>query len=242
MATIKFIGNNYTFEGPATVIDQANSGIGFFGNGYGLSVPVGSWQDNTFITNDTGDAPEDQTIKLSNTKYNSVSGVKHNNENEKKLNEIPNGYAPLNIRFEHEDAVAVKNCQLRIFDRLDIENHAEEVHTKVCEIRHPEATVGANKALNHRPTDDYSWVDFGDGTEEVVTPLELTPSPGSGGLNGGETDQPRIGADLSNTIGYTTQGAAHESTQHDWYIALSASPNGVGSKTAYGLYFTLEYL
>jgi hypothetical protein len=30
--------------------------------------------------------------------------------------------------------------------------------------------------------------------------------------------------------------------RHDWYVALSAEPNTIGSKTQYGLYFTLEYL
>lgn len=52
--------------------------------------------------------------------------------------------------------------------------------------------------------------------------MTLTPSPGTSGLrpNG------------PNTV----------DAQHDWYVALSASPNSIGSKTNYGLYVTLEFL
>lgn len=31
-------------------------------------------------------------------------------------------------------------------------------------------------------------------------------------------------------------------TQHDWYVAISASPDSIGSKTLFGLYFSTEYL
>ena len=44
-------------------------------------------------------------------------------------------------------------------------------------------------------------------------------------------------------LGYTsTEGVEHAATQHDWYLALSAEPETIGSKTQYGLFFTLEYL
>ena len=33
-----------------------------------------------------------------------------------------------------------------------------------------------------------------------------------------------------------------EDAQHDWYVALSAEPESIGSKQDYALYFTLEYL
>ncbi len=52
--------------------------------------------------------------------------------------------------------------------------------------------------------------------------MNLTPSPGQSGtaINGNMTTQ--------NT--------------HSWYIAASASPDSIGSKTLYGLYFSTEYL
>lgn len=47
----------------------------------------------------------------------------------------------------------------------------------------------------------------------------LVASPGTSGLVPGSAD-----------------------TQHDWYVALSASPNSIGSKTMFGLYVSAEYL
>ena len=43
---------------------------------------------------------------------------------------------------------------------------------------------------------------------------------------------------------YAGDGSANtgQYTQHDWYLAISASPDSIGSKTQYGLYVELEYL
>lgn len=245
MATIKFIGNSDGVTGlETTPIDQSTSGIGFFGGAYGLSVPVGSYQDSTFVTNGDGDAPEEQTITLQNTKYSSISGVKYNTLNAQDNNTIPNWYAPLNIRFEHTEAVRVKNCQLRIFNRSDITQHAEEVETQVYEVRHPESTVGVNKTLDFRGSSNHEWTSFlSAGPGDTVSPMDLTDSPGMSGFNGNDTDEDNANlAAVSASTPYTFQGAAHESLQHDWYVALSASPTAIGSKTNFGLYFTLEYL
>ena len=72
--------------------------------------------------------------------------------------------------------------------------------------------------------------------------LALTSSPGVSGLNGNNTDN---GQDISygGFSNYTSADAnGHVSEQHDWYLALSAEPTTIGSKTNFGLYFTLEYL
>lgn len=238
MATIKFYGNLPDNAGN-TLINQSVSGIGFFGGDFGLSVPVDSYQNTTFITNADGTT---EAQKLSNTQWASDSGVKHDTGNEIDNEAMPNYYAPLNIRFEHTEAVRVKNCQLRIFDRNDITKHASGVTTEVYEIRHPSETPGASTALNHRPAGGHGWVEFEhtDGLENIVTPMTLTQSPGMSGLNGNDSDQ------SNNTLaGFpdaTFEEAGHQSLQHDWYIALSASPQSIGSKTDFGLYFTLEYL
>jgi hypothetical protein len=42
--------------------------------------------------------------------------------------------------------------------------------------------------------------------------------------------------------GLRPSGADTVSTQHDWYVGISAMPDSVGSKTQYGLYTSLEYL
>lgn len=248
MATIKFYGNLPDNAGN-TYIDHQNSGIGFFGGAFGLSVPVGSYQDSTWITDEFG---EDNTdVTLSNTKYVSDTQMKYNTLNAQDLNTAPDYFAPLNIRFEHDEAVRVKNCQLRIFDKIDITKNASGVTTQVYEIRHPEVSQDANLALSHRgkpgAASPHEWEDFGyvDGLPNEVTALDLTWSPGMSGLNGNDSDSnynggatrlPNFSADAS----FEAEG--HESEQHDWYIAISASPEEIGSKTDFGLYFTLEYL
>ena len=244
MATIKFYGNLTTAtNAEGTYIDHASSGIGFFGGDFGLSVPVDSFQDTTFVTNSDGTT---QAQKLNNTKYASESGVKHNTQNEIDNEAMPNYYAPLNIRFEHTEAVRVKNCQLRIFDRSDITKNASGVTTAVYEIRHPLDVEGANTALSHRGNGagNHGWTNFlhVDGTDNTVTPMTFTDSPGVSGINGNDSDSTAVPNPLQGIAGATTDGAAHLAKRHDWYAALSASPDEIGSKTDFGLYFTVEYL
>lgn len=42
--------------------------------------------------------------------------------------------------------------------------------------------------------------------------------------------------------GQRPNGAQTSATQHDWYFAISASPDSIGSKTMFALYFETEYL
>jgi len=242
MAAITFHVNENGITGPSdtTLINHsAGSGLGFFGNGFGISVPVGQFQDQTYVTNSNGTA---SGVKAGNTKYMSVSGVSHNGGSEVDNENIPNYYAPLNVRFSHSEAVRVQNCKLRIFDRSDIENQASGVTTKVYEVRHPHGTAGNTANIGPlalRGVSTHDWFEFD--PEENISDMTFTTSPGVSGLNTSAGDTlPTTDGGVYN---WTTQeGAAHESIQHDWYIALSASPDSIGSKTDYGLYFTLEYL
>lgn len=249
MATITFHANNeniYT-EGtgnqPDLIGSSAGSGLGFFGGGFGISVPVNQYQDSTYVTNSNGTA---SGIKCSNIKYATSSSAYIQGETEGAgLSGIPNIAAPLNIRFEHDEGVRVQNCKLRIFDRLDISKHASGVVTQVYEIRHPHPVLGVNYNSNIGPlkfrgvTDDHEWVQFADGFS--MTDMILTPGPGPSGLN---TSSSEIMATGDGThYNYISQsGEACRSRRHDWYVALSASPGSIGSKTDFGLYFTLEYL
>jgi hypothetical protein len=238
MAEIKFYANidGIASTGNPTLINHAaGSGIGFYGASYGISVPVGEYQDTTYVTNANGTATDEYALQ--NTKYVSVSGldgVGGANANRK----TPNYWAPLNIRFTHNEAVRVQNCKLRIFDRLDIENQASGVTTQIYEIRHPNASTSAS-GLAHRGIANHSWQTFD--PEDNMFDMAFTSSPGASGLNtiAGETVPSGEGGFVSWV---TAEGAAHESTRHDWYVALSASPDSIGSKTNYGLYFTCEYL
>jgi hypothetical protein len=64
----------------------------------------------------------------------------------------------------------------------------------------------------------------------------FTSSPGASGKNTNISD-------TNSSLNYLTQeGSLHSSARHDWYVALSSEPESIGSKTQYGLYFSVEYL
>lgn len=239
MASITFWGNIVGGDQPPSGINHTTgSGLGFFGTTFGISVPVGQFQDSTWVTNSLG---TQQGFELANTKYASVSGAYYNRSSQVTENRrLANYKAPLRIRFEHTEPVMVQNCKLRIFDRNNIQKHASGVTTQVYEVRHPHPSTEI-VGLAHRPSVSHAWAKYDPTIPGEPPDLILTSSPGVSGLNTDESDNlpPNSGGFL---IWSSNQGSAHESSIHDWYIALSASPQGIGSKTQYGLYFTCEYL
>ena len=264
MATITFHCNAATnvlatdaANPPTEINNSAGSGLGFFGAGFGLSVPVNEWQQQTYVTNANGTS---SGIQCSNTRFSAAeadaaaipnSGMFVGNDAVVIGNSgLPNHMAPLNIRFEHdteEEGVRVQNCKLRIFDRNNINNHASGVMTKVYEVRRPNPVKNSYLAnqgpLKYRGyLGDHEWKVWNDGTDSAsVADMTLTASPGTSGMNTFADDP--IGADDGSYVNWVTQeGAGHRSARHDWYLAISASPNEIGSKTDYGMYFTVEYL
>jgi hypothetical protein len=242
MASINFFGNingaAYSTS-PSGINHAAGSGLGFYGAGYGISVPVGQFQDTTWVTNANGTASDQ--YRLNNTKFVS-SGTTSSNGGSAITNfNIPNYYAPLNIRFTHNESVKVQNCKLRIFDRNNINRQASGVSTMVYEVRHPNGSESVSGlSFRGNGSNNHSWKEFD--PVFVMSDLDLTSSPGVSGLNTSSDDASRP-ASQNGFLSYTsTNGAAHQSDRHDWYIALSASPDSIGSKTNYGLYFTCEYL
>ena len=239
MAEIKFYaniqGNSTNADG--TLINHAiGSGIGFYGSNFGVSVPIGTRQSTTFVTDSLGTS---QGAQLNNTTmYTSgdsttIGTVKINGASAVNLDKLPNYLCPLNIRFTHTGPVRVQNCKLRIFDRNNIQNHASGVVTYVYEARHP-ATTQSLSNLSHRGRVDNTWYEFD--SLDAMTDMNFTSSPGASGLNTNVQDADPV-------LGWSTnQGPLHESMRHDWYVALSSEPVTVGSKTQYGLYFSLEYL
>lgn len=237
MAEIKFYGNILDQDGDGELINHsAGSGLGFYGNGFGISVPVGQQQSTTFITNAVGTS---EGSRLHNTAMSTVG-----TQNTKgtvaidgaapiDLDRLPNYLCPLNIRFTHTEPVRVQNCKLRIFDRNNIANHASGVVTYVYEARHP-ATVQTVLNLNHKGRSENTWYEFD--PNDAMSDMTFTSSPGASGKNTNSLD-------TNAALGYlTNQGSLNQSTRHDWYAALSSEPVSIGSKTQYGLYFTLEYL
>ena len=234
MAAITFHANIFGAgfsANPSGIPHAAGSGLGFYGNAYGVSVPVGQYQSSTWVTNANGTATD--SYQLNNTKYMSVSGVAANGSAEIVNSGLPNYLAPLNIRFTHDTPVRTQNCKLRIFNRNDINVQASGVSTQVYEVRHPHEQQ-TTRGLTHRGTTNHAWKEFD--PADTMPDLIFTSSPGMSGLNTTAGD-PLIG----QGIALTTFGADHQSVRHDWYCALSSSPDTIGSKF-YGLYFTLEYL
>lgn len=237
MAEIKFYANIKDQSGDGELINHsAGSGLGFYGNGFGISVPVGSQQTTTFVTNANGTS---EGARLNNTSLISsgtpltAGTVSVNSASAINLDRLPNYLCPLNIRFTHSEAVKVQNCKLRIFDRNNVNNHASGVVTYIYESRHP-ATSQSISNLSHRGRIENSWYEFD--PVNAMTDMAFTSSPGASGKNTNSQD-------TSPTLGYSSnEGSLHTSTRHDWYLALSSEPVTIGSKTNYGLYFTVEYL
>jgi len=241
MAEIKFYGNikDDSASSDGQVIGHAaGSGLGFYGSDYGISVPIGTQQSTTWMTNADGTATE--RVRMNNTALSatgdaSTAGtVAVNGGGAINLNNLPNYLCPLNIRFTHTEAVKVQNCKLRIFDRNDISKHASGVTTSVFESRHPSSDSAKTNLAHRGRSTRNDWVTFDPSLS--MSDMTCTDSPGASGLNTNTSD-------TDTDLGYTTTtGAAHENVRHDWYLALSAEPESIGSKTKYGLYFTVEYL
>jgi hypothetical protein len=208
MASINF------YVGGDFLVELAGSGLGFYGyGGFGSSVAVGQYQDNTFVTNSTGVT---QGSQANNVKYvHSASGQIAGGVNLNLL-DIPNNKSTVNVRFSHSSSVQVQNAELRIYDRSDITKPASGVTTKVAEIIHP--TTGQTGLAG---SGDSAWLTP---TGSAVT-VKLANSPGTSGLLAG------------NGLTSTTADV-----RHDWYLAISAMPDSIGAKDLFGLYISLEYL
>jgi hypothetical protein len=237
MADIKFFANIFDENTqPMLIPHQAGSGIGFYGPGYGTSVPIGGRQTTTWLTN--SDGTSNAQFQLNNTAQRPNNQVSINGANPIGLNFLPNRLCPLNVKFSHETSVRVQNAKLKIFDRNSIEAHASGVSTFVYEARHPSADQ-SHPSLSWKPNSPapgvgvHEWVEF-DPSESMFDML-LTSSPGPSGTNGSSNDTPLLyGA-------ATIDGAQGEFQEHDWFIALSVEPHEIGSKL-FGLYFSCEYV
>lgn len=204
MATITFYADG---------TDLGGSGLGFYGNGFGQSVAVGAYQDNTYITDSNGVT---QGPQGNNIKYTASESGEIPTDVGLNLLDIPNSAASLQISFTHTTGVQVQSVELRIYDRSDINNAPSGVTCKVAELIHPsEAQSGL------LGSGDTAWI-TPQGSSVVV---ELSDSPGESGLQA-----------LSGS------GSTYVDDKHDWYVAISASPDSIGSKSSFGLYFSCEFL
>lgn len=236
MATLGF------YAGNTTISNLSGSGLGFYGSSFGGSVSVGSFQQTTFITNADGTT---QGASANNVKFlNDGSGVIPTALDGTGLKYIPNSSATLNVRFTHGTAVKTQNARVRVFDRTAADNPASGVTTRIAELIHTSELLTVQGS-----GDDFWWGSSSHDGTDAQGSFQGSPNPdvrlpagsytvGGSGIIVPISDSPGASGDYAN--GGT--GSAQTSTQHDWYLAISASPDSIGSKTQYGLYVTLEYL
>lgn len=161
----------------------------------------------------TNGAGTSQGPQVDNIKWLNIgSGIVNGASSGIPLTSIPNYLATLNVRFTHSSAVKTQNVKLRIYDRTSINNPASGVTTKVADIIHP------NTTQTNDGSGDTTW-NTPTGSSVI---MDLVASPGMSGLR--------------------PNGADTSADRHDWYEAISASPDSIGSKSLFGLYIELEYI
>lgn len=164
MASITFYSQSYP-------IGSGSSGIGFYGSGgFGTSIPVGSFNSYTFITNSIGSATGSQ---LNNTTRTASGSGSINGSGNLLLTAMPNYLMPVNIRFEHTSAVRTLNSQARVYDRSDINAGPSGVTAYLASIIHP-ATSQTNTGSGSS-----GWVNCSGSGSTLTTHV----SPGTSGLS-----------------------------------------------------------
>lgn len=132
----------YAGEGTA-IANLSGSGIGFFSaNGFGYSIPVGSYNERTFVTDSTGTV---QNIEIDNCKY-AASGTVVFGQTGSGINllQLPNYLATVNPRFTHSAPVQVQNVRLYGSDRVHKNNNPSGVDIYAAQIIHPTTTQTLN--------------------------------------------------------------------------------------------------
>lgn len=194
-------------------LNLGGSGLGFYGANFGDAVAVGAYNSSIYITDSNG--VTEGALGFSARWTHANSGIINNTGSGLALLEIPNYQSSLEIRFTNDTACQVNNAKVYIYDRVSINNPQSGVTCKAAEIIHPSIIQGATGS------GDTSWSTMS-GTGIYLT---LAENPGCSGEYAG------------NGVGST-----HEDTVHSFYIVLSCSPDSIGSKTQFGLYFSCEYL
>lgn len=210
-AQIKFYAGGYGFP----INDLSGSGLGQFGTGgFGQSVPVGEYQDTTFITNSDGTTQGPQT---NNVKYiTATSGQVTGGTTINNL-AIPNYQSTLNIRLTNSTPVKVQNARLYVYDRVNINNAPSGATVACAHVIHPSLSqvTGGSGSTNWEFPAGSSYLDMSRYNNGVLF------SPGASGLGLG--------------------GSNSQDVTHDWYLNISMSPNSIGSKLS-SIYFTTDYL
>lgn len=195
----------------ANINNLSGSGLGFYGDG-GFGASV---QVGAWQgrTFITNSAGTAQGPEADNCKWVSSTGVILGQAGSGiLLTQIPNYLASLVVKFSYDSPVRTQNATFRAYDRVSASNPASGVTLAAYNVIHPDSGQTATGSGGS------TWTIF---TPTGNTPMSLHASPGTSGLS----------PSGSNTV----------DDEHWWFIALSASPDSIGSKT-FGGYISLEYL
>jgi hypothetical protein len=140
MADIRFRILNQS-DGDASLDTLSGSGLAFYGATAGSSVAVGDYQETSYVANGDGSTYKDATNNIqyyTTSSYPSgrcvLDSVPGSAYTDVGLSGIRSMHSTLGIMFGHTSQVNVQNCQLRIYDRGNINYPASGVNTKVAEI------------------------------------------------------------------------------------------------------------
>ena len=214
-------------SGTFTIAHALGSGLGFFGQGgLGTSVQVGNYQQSTVVVDSAGTSSGGWTAQ--NIKYLNLNSGIVNNSFTGSLNKIPNWQSTLNIRFSGSPAIRTSNVKVWPYDRTASTNWPSSVTVQIAELQH--TGINNTVAEQYGPTGGQvltpaitSWKQF--------TKTETSGLPSASGLTLYASPGP---------TGTHANGTGTVATIHDWYLAISASPDSIGSKS-FGLWVELEY-
>lgn len=201
--------------------DITASGLGFFGDGgFGATIPVGSWNGRTFITDASGTT---QGPEVDNSKFVNLTGVILGQEGSGiQLNQVPNYLATLKLRFTYDTPIQTANGYVRVYDRNNEENPASGITTALYEVSHidtNQTATGSGGPGTPIVSGAHAWTVCSGGVAH--TGMAITDSPGESGLR--------------------PSGASTVDDTHDWFLLISASPDSIGAKTQWGLLAYTEY-
>jgi len=191
------------------------SGVGFYGDdGFGAPILIGEYNGRTFVTDSDGD---DEGFECNNIKKVSSSGLIYGQTGSGiTLTSLPNTLASINIRFEHGSSVRTLSSRLYVFDGTlsgSMPNIDNDPSGLTCYC----AEIRHNSEIqDDNGLGDTAWFDT-----HGSTYLDLISSPGTSGLR--------------------PNGSLTSDTRHDWYVAMSATPDEFGDKE-FGMYFETEFL
>ena len=187
------------------------SGLGFFGDA-GFGASIAVGSWNGRTYICSSDGAT-QSAEVDNIKYHSLgSGIIGQTGSGVAINHIPNYLATVEIRATNDTAIQITNAKVRTYDRSDANLPQSGVTCKIASLQHPSISQLV------QGSGDSTWTTTG-GSGSI---LSLCDSPGVSGL-------------------YANNSSTRTDTSHSWFLAITASPDSIGSKTQFDLYCSMEY-